>query len=47
LYETLNKNKEAVELYKQIKTNYPTAKANDIDKDIYKLSIEKNEFSIK
>jgi len=47
LYETLNKNKEAVELYKEIKTKYPNAKANDIDKDIYKLSIEKNEFSIK
>lgn len=48
LYETMNKNKEALELYKDIKTNYPTStKAYSIDKDIYKLSIEKNEFSVK
>ncbi len=47
LYETLNKNKEAAELYKEIKEKYPNAKSADIDRDIYKNSIEKNEFSIK
>jgi tetratricopeptide (TPR) repeat protein len=48
LYETMNKNKEALELYKEIKTSFPnSSKAYSIDKDIYKLSIEKNDFSVK
>lgn len=45
LYEIQNKNQEALELYKEIKSKYPNAKSNDIDRDIYKVSIEKNEFS--
>ena len=47
LLETLNKPKEALELYKQIKKDFPKAKQGEIDKYIYKLSIEKNEFSVK
>jgi tetratricopeptide (TPR) repeat protein len=46
LLETMNKNKEALELYKTIKEKYPnTDKGYQIDKFIYKLSIEKNDFS--
>jgi tetratricopeptide (TPR) repeat protein len=47
LLETVNKPKEALELYKEIKTKFPKAKAGEIDKYIYRLSIEKNEFSVK
>lgn len=48
LYETMNKNKEALELYKEIKANFPkSTKYYNIDKDIYKLSVEKNDFSVK
>lgn len=48
LYETMNKNKEALELYKEIKASFPnSSKSYTIDKDIYKLSIEKNDFSVK
>lgn len=48
LYETMNKTKEALELYKDIKANYPNSqKAYSIDKDIYKLNVEKNDFSVK
>ncbi len=46
LLETVNKPKEALELYKEIKTKFPKAKAGEIDKFIYRLSIEKNEFSV-
>lgn len=46
LSETMGKNKQAVELYKQIKEKYPaTEKGYQIDKYIYRLSIEKNDFS--
>lgn len=46
LSETMGKNKQAVELYKQIKESYPaTEKGYQIDKYIYRLSIEKNDFS--
>ncbi len=47
LLETVNKPKEALDLYKEIKTKFPKAKAGEIDKYIYRLSIEKNEFSVK
>jgi tetratricopeptide (TPR) repeat protein len=48
LLQTMNKNKEALELYKEIKSKYPNAtKAAEADKNIYKLSTsEKNDFSI-
>jgi tetratricopeptide (TPR) repeat protein len=46
LCETLNKNKEALDLYKEIKEKFPKAKQGEIDKFIYRLSIEKNEFSV-
>ncbi|MCZ2224974.1 MAG: tetratricopeptide repeat protein [Chitinophagales bacterium] len=47
LLETMNKNKEALELYKTIKQKFPqTQKGNEADKYIYRLSIEKNDFSI-
>ena len=48
LLESLNKNNEAVEVYKEIKEKYPrTEKGFTIDKYIYRLSIEKNDFSVK
>ncbi len=48
LLESMNKNSEAVELYKQIKEKYPrTEKGFTIDKYIYRLSVEKNDFSVK
>lgn len=48
LLETMGKNKEAVDLYKQIKEKYPrTEKGFSIDKYIYRLSIEKNDFTVK
>lgn len=46
LCETINKNKEALELYKEIKSKFPKAKQGEIDKFIYRLSIEKNDLSI-
>ncbi|MFY7963420.1 MAG: tetratricopeptide repeat protein [Chitinophagaceae bacterium] len=46
LSETLNKNKEALEFYKEIKANFPKAKQGEIDKFIYRLSVEKNDFSV-
>lgn len=47
LLETMNKNKEALDIYKTIKQKYPqTAKGYEADKFIYRLSIEKNDFSI-
>lgn len=48
LLESIGKNKEAVEVYKEIKEKYPrTEKGFSIDKYIYRLSIDKNEFSVK
>jgi tetratricopeptide (TPR) repeat protein len=48
LLEAMNKNNEAVEQYKVIKEKYPrTEKGFTIDKYIYRLSIEKNDFSVK
>jgi tetratricopeptide (TPR) repeat protein len=47
LSETLGKTKEALELYKTIKAKYPkTDKGYQVDKYIYRLSIEKNDLSI-
>lgn len=48
LSEILGKNKEALDLYKQIKDKYSnTLRGAQIDKYIYRLSIEPNEFSVK
>ena len=48
LSETLGKTKEALELYKEIKAKYPnTDKGFQADKYIYRLSIEKNDLSVK
>ncbi|MBS4042515.1 MAG: tetratricopeptide repeat protein [Chitinophagaceae bacterium] len=46
LLEIMNKPTEALAVYKEIKTKFPKAKAGEIDKYIYRLSIEKNEFSV-
>jgi TolA-binding protein len=48
LLESMGKTKEAVEVYKDLKQKYPrTEKGFTVDKFIYRLSIEKNEFSVK
>lgn len=48
LLESMGKNKDAVEVYKQIKEKFPkTEKGFAIDKYIYRLSIENNDFSVK
>lgn len=48
LSEVLGKNKDALDLYKQLKDKYPnTMRGAQIDKYIYRLSIEPNEFSVK
>jgi TolA-binding protein len=48
LLETMGRNKDAVDVYKQIKEKYPkTEKGFSIDKYIYRLSVEKNDFSVK
>jgi len=48
LLESMGKNQEAVDLYKQIKEKFPkTEKGYSIDKYIYRLSVEKNDFSVK
>jgi TolA-binding protein len=48
LLETQNKNTEALEVYREIKERFPnTEKGFSIDKYIYRLSIEKNDFSVK
>lgn len=48
LYETLGKNKEAVELYKEVKTKFPaTQRGRDADKYIYRLSTESTDVSAK
>ncbi len=47
LNETLNKPKDALEIYKEIKAKYPkTDKGAQIDKYIYRLSNEKSELSV-
>ncbi len=47
LLETMSKNKEALEIYKEIKAKYPnTDKGYQVDKNIYHLSVEKNDFSV-
>jgi tetratricopeptide (TPR) repeat protein len=44
LSESLGKNKEALDLYKEIKTKFPkTDKGFQADKYIYRLSVEKND----
>ena len=48
LLESMGKNKEAIDVYKEIKEKYPkTEKGFSIDKYIFRLSVEKNEFSVK
>lgn len=48
LLESMGKNQEAVEVYKQIKEKFPkTEKGFSIDKYIYRLSVDKNDFSVK
>src|SRR3954453_8056889 len=48
LLESMGKNTDAVEVYKQIKEKFPkTEKGFSIDKYIYRLSVEKNDFSVK
>lgn len=48
LLESMGKNKEAVDVYKEIKDKFPrTEKGFSIDKYIYRLSVEKNDFSVK
>ena len=47
LSESIGKNKEALELYKEIKAKYPkTEKGAQADKYIYRLSVEKNDLSV-
>jgi hypothetical protein len=44
----MNKNSDAVSVYKEIKEKFPkTEKGFSIDKYIYRLSVEKNDFSVK
>ncbi|MBS1731055.1 MAG: tetratricopeptide repeat protein [Bacteroidetes bacterium] len=46
--ETLGKSKEALDIYKEIKEKFPkTNRAYEVDKYIYRLSIEPNDFSTK
>lgn len=48
LLESMGKNKEAVDVYKEIKEKFPkTEKGFSIDKYIYRLSVEKNDFNVK
>ena len=48
LLESMGKNDDALSLYKEIKDKYPkTEKGYTVDKYIYRLSVEKNEFSVK
>jgi tetratricopeptide (TPR) repeat protein len=46
LYETMNKNKEAAEMYKEVKEKFPKYKQGEIDKYLFKVSIEKNDLSV-
>jgi hypothetical protein len=44
----MGKTKEAVEVYNDLKERFPrTEKGFTVDKYIYRLSVEKNEFSVK
>lgn len=48
LLESMGKNNDAVEVYKQIKEKFPkTEKGFSIDKYINRLSVQKNDFSVK
>ncbi len=48
LSETTGKNKEAVDLYKELKDKYPaTPRGAQADKYIYRLSIQPNDLSVK
>lgn len=48
LLETEGKTKEALELYKELKEKFPkTDKGFQVDKYIYRLSVEPNNFSVK
>jgi TolA-binding protein len=48
LSEVSGKNKEALELYKELKEKYPaTEKGAQADKYIYRISIEPNDLSVK
>jgi len=48
LSETLGKTKDALELYKELKEKFPkTDKGFQADKYIYRLSVEKNDLSVK
>lgn len=47
LCETMNKPQDAVALYKEVKEKFPKYKQGEIDKYIYRLSVEKNQFSVK
>lgn len=48
LLETMGKTTEAVEAYKEIKEKYPqTDKGFQVDKYLYRMSIEPNDFSVK
>lgn len=46
LYETMNKNKEAADMYKEVKEKFPKYKQGEIDKYLYRVSIEKNDLSV-
>ena len=46
LSEVLGKNKEALDMYKELKDKYPaTQRGSQVDKYIYRLSVEPNDFS--
>lgn len=48
LNETMGKNKEAVDIYKDLKARFPkTEKGFNVDKYIYRLEVQANDFSIK
>jgi len=47
LSEATGKNKEALELFKEIRTKFPKYRGAEMDKYIYRLSIEKNDLSVK
>ncbi len=48
LLESMGKNDDALSLYKEIQSKYPkTEKGYTAQKYIYRLSVEKNEFSVK
>ena len=46
LSEVLGKNKEALDMYKEVKDKFPgTQRGSQVDKYIYRLSVEPNDFS--